>query len=34
MVGSLNSFQAKDTLAVGDRQYEIFRTDAVKGHET
>ncbi|MDP4816543.1 MAG: aconitate hydratase AcnA [Pontimonas sp.] len=34
MVGSLNSFQAKDTLAVGDRQYEIFRTDAVEGHET
>jgi aconitate hydratase len=33
-VGSLNSFQAKDTLAVGDRQYEIFRTDAVEGHET
>ena len=33
-MGSLNSFQAKDTLAVGDRQYEIFRTDAVKGHET
>ncbi|MDP4633503.1 MAG: aconitate hydratase AcnA [Pontimonas sp.] len=34
MVGSLNSFQAKDTLAVGNRQYEIFRTDAVEGHET
>jgi len=33
-VGSLNSFQAKDTLSVGDRQYEIFRTDAVEGHET
>ena len=33
-MGSLNSFQAKDTLAVGDRQYEIFRTDAVEGHET
>jgi len=33
-VSSLNSFQAKDTLAVGDRQYEIFRTDAVEGHET
>ncbi|MDA8777397.1 aconitate hydratase AcnA, partial [Pontimonas sp.] len=34
MVGSLNSFQAKDTLNVGDRTYEIFRTDAVDGHET
>ena len=33
-MGSLNSFQAKDTLSVGDRQYEIFRTDAVEGHET
>ena len=33
-MGSLNSFQAKDTLAVGDLQYEIFRTDAVEGHET
>jgi len=33
-VGSLNSFQAKDTLNVGDRTYEIFRTDAVDGHET
>jgi aconitate hydratase len=34
VVGSLNSFQAKDTLNVGDRTYEIFRTDAVDGHET
>ena len=33
-MGSLNSFQAKDTLNVGDRTYEIFRTDAVDGHET
>ena len=33
-MGSLNSFQAKDTLSVGDRQYEIFRTDVVEGHET
>jgi len=33
-VGSLNSFQSKDTLTVGERQYEIFRTDAVEGHET
>jgi len=34
IVGSLNSFQSKDTLTVGERQYEIFRTDAVEGHET
>jgi len=33
-VGSLNSFQSKDTLSVGDREYEIFRTDAVEGHAT
>ena len=33
-MGSLNSFQSKDTLTVGERQYEIFRTDAVEGHET
>jgi len=33
-VGSLNSFQSKDTLSVGDRAYEIFRTDAVEGHAT
>jgi len=33
-VGSLNSFQSKDTLTAGERQYEIFRTDAVEGHET
>jgi len=33
-VGSLNSFQAQDTLQVGDRSYEIFRTDAVEGHAT
>ena len=33
-MGSLNSFQAKDTLRVGDRSYEIFRTDAVEGHQT
>ena len=33
-MGSLNSFQAKDTLQVGDRSYEIFRTDAVEGHDT
>ena len=33
-MGSLNSFQAQDTLKVGDRSYEIFRTDAVEGHAT
>ena len=33
-MGSLNSFQAKDTLTVDERQYEIFRTDAVEGHRT
>ena len=33
-MGSLNGFQSKDTLTVGERQYEIFRTDAVEGHET
>ena len=33
-MASLNSFQAKDTLSVGDRDYEIYRTDAVEGHET
>ena len=33
-MGSLNSFQSKDTLSVGDRAYEIFRTDAVEGHAT
>jgi aconitate hydratase len=33
-VGSLNSFGAQSTLTVGDVDYEIFRTDAVDGHET
>ena len=33
-MGSLNSFQSKDTLQVGDRSYEIFRTDSVPGHDT
>ena len=33
-MGSLNSFQAQDTLQVGDLRYEIFRTDAVEGHAT
>ncbi|MFM9035338.1 MAG: aconitase family protein, partial [Mycobacterium sp.] len=30
---SLNSFQARDTLTVGGRSYEIFRLDAVPGTE-
>ena len=33
-MGSLNSFGAQSTLTVGDVDYEIFRTDAVDGHET
>ena len=33
-MGSLNSFQSKDILTVGEREYEIFRTDAVEGHAT
>ncbi|RAV15762.1 aconitate hydratase AcnA [Mycolicibacterium sp. GF69] len=28
---SLNSFDARDTLKVGDKSYEIYRLDAVKG---
>ncbi len=32
-VAGLNSFGAKDTLRVGDKDYEIFRIDAVDGHE-
>ena len=31
---SLNSFQAKDTLTVGDHHYEIYRIDTVEGHRT
>ena len=31
---SLNSFSARDTLSVGESDYEIFRVDAVAGHET
>ena len=31
---SLNSFSARDTLSVGESDYEIFRVDAVSGHET
>ena len=30
---SLNSFQARDTLTVGDNHYEIYRLDAVPGME-
>ncbi|KUI00592.1 aconitate hydratase AcnA [Mycobacterium sp. IS-3022] len=30
---SLNSFDARDTLKVGDKSYEIYRLDAVKGTE-
>ena len=33
-MGSLNSFQSQDILTVGEREYEIFRTDAVEGHAT
>ena len=33
-MGSLNSFSAKDTLEVDGAEYEIFRTDAVEGHQT
>ena len=33
-MSSLNSFSARDTLDVGGVSYEIFRTDAVDGHET
>ncbi|MFV0435086.1 MAG: aconitate hydratase AcnA [Leucobacter sp.] len=30
-MGAVNSFDAKSTLAVGDREYEIFRIDQVEG---
>ncbi len=30
---SVNSFGAKSTLDVGDKSYEIYRIDAVEGHE-
>ena len=33
-MSSLNSFTAKDTLVVGGADYEIFRIDAVEGHQT
>lgn len=33
-MGSLNSFSARDMLDVDGVSYEIFRTDAVEGHQT
>lgn len=33
-MSSLNSFGAKATLAVGGKDYEIYRTSSVPGHET
>ncbi|MGB4712991.1 MAG: aconitate hydratase AcnA [Pontimonas sp.] len=30
----LNSFQSRSTLEVGDETFEIYRVDAVEGHET
>ncbi|WP_167142312.1 aconitate hydratase AcnA [Canibacter zhoujuaniae] len=32
-MSNVNSFNAKDTLAVGDKSYEIYRLDAVEGYE-
>ena len=32
-MGAVNSFGAKSTLAVGEKEYEIFRVDQVPGHE-
>ncbi|MFT4233179.1 MAG: hypothetical protein QM606_10450, partial [Leucobacter sp.] len=32
-MGAVNSFDAKSTLAVGEREYEIYRIDRVPGHE-
>jgi aconitate hydratase len=32
-VSAVNSFGAKDTLRVGSTDYEVFRVDAVPGHE-
>ena len=29
--GSVNSFEARDTLTVGDNSYEIYRLAAVEG---
>ncbi len=33
-MSSLNSFQSRSTLEVGDETFEIYRVDAVEGHET
>ena len=33
-MSSLNSFQSRSTLEVGDDTFEIYRVDAVEGHET
>ncbi|MCU1635007.1 MAG: acnA, partial [Cryobacterium sp.] len=30
---AVNSFGARDTLRVGSKDYEVFRLDAVAGHE-
>ncbi|NYD65853.1 aconitate hydratase AcnA [Agromyces atrinae] len=32
-MSQVNSFGAKDTLRVGEKDYEIFRIDSVEGHE-
>ncbi|WP_017794190.1 aconitate hydratase AcnA [Leucobacter salsicius] len=32
-MGAVNSFDAKSTLAVGEKEYEIYRIDQVAGHE-
>ena len=32
-MGAVNSFDAKSTLAVGEKEYEIYRIDRVPGHE-
>src|SRR5699024_8101980 len=33
VVGAVNSFGAQSMLAVGEKNYEIFRIDQVPGHE-
>ncbi|WP_198674318.1 aconitate hydratase AcnA [Microcella alkaliphila] len=33
VVSAVNSFSAKDTLTVGETEYEVFRIDAVDGYE-
>ena len=32
-MSQVNSFSAKDTLTVGEAEYEVFRIDAVPGYE-